>query len=110
MTAFAFLGFAAFAALAQDKPAAHAAQGAESFEVVKKEYRDAVKIHETEYGAAYDEAKKNGKTKGFKFDKPSPALRFSPRFLAIAEQNPEGPDAIDALSMTFRPSSPQEAI
>ncbi len=56
------------------------------------------------YKAAYDEAKKNGKTIGFKYDKPSPLPSFSPRFLAIAEQNPEGPDAIEAIKMTLQTS------
>ncbi len=40
---------------------------------MKKEYLDAAKAWSTELRAAYDEAKKNGKEKDFKFDQPSPA-------------------------------------
>ena len=80
-------------------------QGAESFETVKKEFQDARKAFSTEFRAAYEEAKKNGKEKDFKFDKPHPAALFSPRFLAIAEKNPEGPDAIEALKLTLQTSN-----
>jgi hypothetical protein len=53
-----------------------------------------------EYRAAREEAMKNGKDEPFHFDKPRPGAKFAPRFLAIAERNPEGPDAIDALCFT----------
>ena len=43
--------------------------------------------------------------KGFRFAKPHPNVAFSPRFLAIAEKNPEGPEAIDALKMTLQTSN-----
>ena len=48
-----------------------------------------------------EEAKKNGKDEPFHFDKPLPDAKFAPRFLAIAERNPEGPDAIEALRFTL---------
>ena len=86
---------------AQDKGAAPAPQGAETYEVVKKEYTDAVRTWSKEYRAAREEAKKNGKDEPFHFDKSLPDARFAPRFLAIAERNPEGPDAIDALCFTL---------
>ena len=54
--------------------------------------------------AAYDEAKKNGKEKASSSTSRRHLPSFSPRFLAIAEKNPEGPEAIDALKMTFRPA------
>ena len=48
-----------------------------------------------------EEATKNGKDEPFHFDKPLPDAKFAPRFLAIAERNPEGPDAIEALYFTL---------
>jgi len=90
---------------AQDTPVRHAPQGAESFETLKKEYRAATESWKIEYLAARDEARKNGKEKDFKFGKPHPGAQFSPRFLAIAEQNPEAPEAIDALKMTLLTSN-----
>jgi thiol-disulfide isomerase/thioredoxin len=86
---------------AQDKGAAPAPQGAETYEAVKKEYTDAARAWSKEYRAAREEAKKNGKDEPFHFDKPLPDAKFAPRFLAIAERNPEGPDAIEALHFTL---------
>jgi thiol-disulfide isomerase/thioredoxin len=91
--------------LAQDKPPSPALRGAESFETVNKEFLAARNAYNSEFQAAYDEAKKNGKEKDFKFDKQPPRLVFSPRFLAIAERNPEGSEAIDALKMTLQTSA-----
>ena len=48
--------------------------------------------------------RKTGKEKGFKFAKPSPSTAFSPRFLALAERAPEGPDAVLALNMALKTS------
>ena len=53
---------------------------------------------------AREDAKKNGKDEPFHYDKPLPDAKFSPRFLAIAERNPEGPDAIEALHYTLSTS------
>ncbi len=89
---------------AQDKGAAPAPRGAETFEAVQKEYADAVRAWSKEYRAAREEAKKNGKDEPFHFDKPLPDTKFSRRFLAIAERNPEGPDAIEALRYTLSTS------
>ena len=47
-------------------------------------------------------ARKNGTLEHFKFDKQAPRILFSQRFLSIAEKNPEGTDAIDALKMTLQ--------
>src|SRR5208283_3005543 len=57
--------------------------------------------------AAYEAAKTQGDAavKAFHFDKPSPSPIFSPRFLAIAEKNPEGPEALDALKWALLTSS-----
>ena len=83
--------------LAQEKPAAPAPEGTDSFESLKTEYQGARRAWWTEYQTSLNEAQKNGKGKDFKFDKPSPDGLFSQRFLAIAEKNPDDPAAIDAL-------------
>jgi thiol-disulfide isomerase/thioredoxin len=90
---------------AQEKPAAPDVRATESFETVNKEYLAASVAHIAEVRAAYAEAEKNGKAKGFRFGKEAPGIRFSPRFLAIAERNPEDPKAVDALKMTLRTSN-----
>ena len=101
LTAFAIVATPASCLLAQDKPVA---PRTDSFQALKKEYLDASNAWSKEYMAAYNEAKKNGPDKAFKYDKPSPGASYSPRFLAIAERNPEGPDAIEALRMTLQTS------
>src|SRR5271166_6730789 len=98
---FVVVSLSLAAVRAQDKGAAPAPQGAETFEAVKKEYSDAARTWSKEYRAAREEAKKNGKDEPFHFDKPLPDAKFAPRFLAIAERNPEGPDAIEALYFTL---------
>ena len=101
---FAIVALTSTSLLAQERPAARVAQAIESFETVNQEFQDEVKAGIAEYRAAQLQAVKNGNGKGFKFGKPFPAARYSPRFLAIAEKNPEGPDAIDAIRMTLKTS------
>ncbi len=79
--------------------------GPESIESVKKEYEDAIKAWSADRRAAYDEFQKKGIGATFKFDKPAPAALFSPRFLAIAEQNPDSPAAIEALKWALQTSA-----
>jgi thiol-disulfide isomerase/thioredoxin len=98
---FVVVSLSLAAVRAQDKGAAPAPQGAETFEAVNKEFMDAYRAWSKEYRAAWEEAKKNGKDEPFHFDKPRPGAKFAPRFLAIAERNPERPDAIDALYFTL---------
>jgi thiol-disulfide isomerase/thioredoxin len=98
---FVVVSLSLAAVRAQDKGAAPAPQGAETYEAVKNEYYDASRTWNKEYRAAREEAKKNGKDEPFHFDKSLPDARFAPRFLAIAERNPEGPDAIEALHLTL---------
>jgi thiol-disulfide isomerase/thioredoxin len=86
---------------AQDQGAAPARHAAESYQVVWKEYADAYRTWSKESRAARDAAKKNGKDEPFHFDEPMPDAEFAPRFLAIAETNPDGPDAIEALHSTL---------
>ena len=107
---FTIVALPASYVLADDIPAAQAPRSVESFATVKKAHEDALKTRSAEIEAAYQQAKKNGKDKELKFAKPNPNILFSPRFLAIAERNPEGPEAIDALTMTFQTSyDPQPA-
>jgi thiol-disulfide isomerase/thioredoxin len=98
---FVVVSLSLAAVRAQDKGAAPAPQGAKTYEAVKQEYTDAVRTWSKEYRAALEEAKKNGKDEPFHFDKPRPDAKFALRFLAIAERNPEGPDAIEALYFTL---------
>jgi thiol-disulfide isomerase/thioredoxin len=105
--AFTVVAFLSAGVFADDKPAAKTptpSKGAETFETVKNEFQEASKAYSVAIRAAYEEARKNNASKGFKFDKPSPAASFSPRFLAIAEKNPEGPDAIDAITYALATS------
>jgi thiol-disulfide isomerase/thioredoxin len=90
---------------AQDKSAETAAPGQGSYKKVKNAYDEASKEWSAAYRAARAEAMKAGKDQAFKFDKPHPSSLFSPRFLAIADKNPEAPDAIDALKMTLATSN-----
>ena len=82
---------------------APAVRSDETFATLKAEYDAAMKQRAEEFKAAYVAAEQKGDAavKAPRFDKPSPAPAFSPRFLAIAEKNPEGPEAIDALKMAL---------
>jgi thiol-disulfide isomerase/thioredoxin len=102
LSAFVITAFFTSSALSQDKPAAPAPPGATSCAAIEKEYMEASTAWSKERRAALELAKKSGKEKDFKFDKPMPGPLFSPRFVAIAEKNPEGPEAVDALMMTFK--------
>jgi thiol-disulfide isomerase/thioredoxin len=97
--------FLAPQAMAQDASSERSALGSGSFESVKKEYQVALKSWAAEYLAARDAARKSDMEKDFKFAKPQPGVLFSPRFLAIAERNPEAPETIDALKMTLMTSN-----
>jgi thiol-disulfide isomerase/thioredoxin len=98
---FVVVSLSLAAVRAQDKGAAPAPQGTETYEAVNNEYTDAYRAWNKEYRAALEEARKNGKDEPFHFDKQLPDAKFAPRFLAIAERNPEGPDAIEALRLTL---------
>jgi thiol-disulfide isomerase/thioredoxin len=88
--------------LAQDRPSALDRRGNQSFESLMKEYRNACQAWEAEYRAASDEARKSGNEQDIKFNKPFTSVVFAPRFLAIAESDPEGPEALDAVTMAFQ--------
>ncbi len=78
-----------------------------SFAALKKAYDDATKAYNDEFEAAYEAAKAKGNAalKAFKFEKPRPGHAFAPKFLAVAEKDPEGPDAVGALKLAMRYSS-----
>jgi thiol-disulfide isomerase/thioredoxin len=105
----ATLAFFTSSALTQDKPAPSTPPGEAQFAAIEKEYKDATTAWSREHRAALELAKKSGKEKEFKFDKPSPGAAFSPRFLSIVEKNPEGPEAVEALKMTLRTSYPAKS-
>lgn len=94
-------------ALADDKPAAAAPAPKEedALAALKKEYQDASRAWSKEAVAALEEARKQGKEKSFKYDKPSPGAEFSPRFLEIAEKNPASDQGLDAIVWTLQTSS-----
>ena len=68
----------------------------ESFETVNRQFQKARDEQLAEIQAAVAEARKNGTLNQFKFAKEPVEWRYSRRFLAIAERNPEGPEAIFA--------------
>ena len=75
----------------------------ESFETVKKEYNRLRKhmIHGYS-GRVRDGQEERQEEKDIQVRQARTGPAFSPRFLAIAEKNPEGPEAIDALKMTLQ--------
>ena len=99
----AFLSMPTPSALAQDKPApTNAPARVETVESLKKEFQKARSAHVTELCAAIQEFRKKGTEKNFKFNKEPPRWHFSRRFLAIAENNPQGPEAVEALKMALQ--------
>ena len=98
---FVVVSLSLAAVRAQDNGAEPISRGADTYESVNKEYTEAHRAWNKEYRAALEDARKNGKDERFHFDKPLPDAKFAPRFLAIAERNPEGPDAIRALHFTL---------
>jgi thiol-disulfide isomerase/thioredoxin len=103
LTTFTIVALTTSCAIAQDRRATQRQLGTESFEMVKKEWQLASKKYFDGYIAAHAAAKKKGTAvlKEFQSEKPAYMVDFPPRFLAIAERNPEGPEAIDALTMCF---------
>ena len=80
------------------------ARGDESYAALKAEFDAAMEQRDEEIRAAYEAATKKGDAavKAFRIDSPSPAPAFSSRFLAVAEKDPQGPDALDALKMALQ--------
>jgi hypothetical protein len=74
-----------------------------SFAALKDAYDDAKKAYHDEFEAA--KAKGDTALKAFTFEKPRPGHAFAPKFLAVAEKDPEGPDAVDALRLAMRYNS-----
>ncbi len=105
LTALVLTAAPTLAVQAQSGSVARMPSGTDSLETVKKEYEAARASWIAEYREAANEAKKNGKEKEFKFNKPQPGLSFSTRFLALAEKNPEAPEAIGALKMALQTSN-----
>ena len=73
---FVVVSLSLAAVRAQDKAAAPARQGAETYEAVNKEYTDAARSWSKEYRVLREEARKNGKDEPFHFDKPLPDAKL----------------------------------
>ena len=102
-----FLAPAAVAGRAEDPKvsSAPASKDAEALEALNKEYESAAKPLNDKFRKAFEAAKKAGKEKSLDPPKEFPPNDlYSPRFLAIAEKNPDGPVALDALLMTMKTS------
>jgi thiol-disulfide isomerase/thioredoxin len=82
------------------------ANESDSCAALKAEYAAAKKRWIAEYQAAKHQADGIGRSKDTPaaFDKPFPSAAYSARFLAIAERNPDRPDAIEAIGMALRTS------
>ena len=97
------LALASTSILPRGEAAGQAAPSTDSFTALRAECGAATKRWSEEHKTAYEAAKKQGEAaaKAFRFDKPWPCQRVFPRFLAIAEKNPEGPEALDAIKMAL---------
>ncbi len=95
----------------QDRPAEQSPRTDDTFAMVNEDWNDALKARSDEIKAARQAAEKKGDAalKAFRFEKPFPFAAFSGRFLAVAERDPEGPDAAEALMMVIHLSSPGKA-
>jgi hypothetical protein len=83
-----FAAFASLVAVAFQGRAAEGPAGPDTFAALFAEYGAASKRYSEEVKAAREAAKKKGDEalEAFRFDKPSPDIAFSPRFLAIASR------------------------
>ena len=77
-----------------------------SLEALTLEYRPKYEQFANEHSKEYEIAVKAGRAKDFKFSKDylNPAPEYCPQFLAIAEEQPDGPEAVKALEMTLSTS------
>jgi peroxiredoxin len=88
--------------LADDRAAAQSPSADQSFAALKKEYLEASR----KWSEQLQAEKKKGEQalQAFRSATAYPDTAFSPRFLAIAERNPAGPDEFDAIVMTLQTS------
>ncbi len=100
----AIVGMVVAPAIAQEKEV----QETPELLTLRKEYEGAAKRFATELRESYEAAKKSGKKDSFEFKKQHPNLVYSPRFLALAEKDPEGPSAFGALLATLNTSGGPE--
>jgi hypothetical protein len=77
---------------AADKPKEEPAAPAEQYQVLVKEYNDAMKGFLEVYRAA-----KTNEERGKLIQEKYPGFKYAPRFLELAEKNPKDPVALDAL-------------
>jgi thiol-disulfide isomerase/thioredoxin len=91
-------------AIADDKPAAQAPAGTESFAALKAEFDSAIKKWSEGAQKEFEAAEKAGTARSFRPSQENPTPGYSPRFLAIADKDPQGPSAFDALRYTLNTS------
>jgi thiol-disulfide isomerase/thioredoxin len=101
LLALALIIVATFPVQADDNPATKPPKGPSPLEALREEFHKettkVLRIRANEYEAA----KKAGKEQDVTYSRVNPAPEFSARFLAIADKDPEGPDALNALIMTL---------
>jgi thiol-disulfide isomerase/thioredoxin len=98
------MGMVVSLAWAADESAAKAPEAKGSFEALKAEFEAATQKWMDGAKKEFEAAKKAGTEKNFKPSQENPVPSYSPRFLAIAEKDPKGPSAFDALRMTLNTS------
>lgn len=98
------LGLPLAPAVAREKSDATPARDARAFDALTKEYEAAVKKYSVELREAYGAAKKSGKPEAFDFKREHPGIAFSKKFLALAENDPDGPSGLNALRMALNTS------
>jgi thiol-disulfide isomerase/thioredoxin len=76
----------------------------ETVESVQKAYREAMMAYGRARRAEREKAAKEGLKLDLASPRATPNLEFSQRFLTIAENDPEGPEAIDALKAAIESS------
>jgi thiol-disulfide isomerase/thioredoxin len=69
---------------------------------LKREYEAALKAFNEELRSKVEKAAKEGKELDPDTISKWPGIAFSARFLALAEKNPQGPEAVDALVATLQ--------
>jgi thiol-disulfide isomerase/thioredoxin len=101
LTGVTALALIATSARSDDKPESKTSSVA-SYATLEMEFMEAIKAFQNKHRAADDQTKAAMSAVQAAVESPIPA--FSLRFLALAENDPEGPDAINALRMALQTS------
>jgi len=103
------LGLGIPIARADDKPAPKPDPASQALESLMKEFTTAQKTFTDRVQAANEAAKKAGKRAEPPRFEDSPGPAFSPRFLALAEQKPDGPVGFQAMIAALNTSGGPDA-